>query len=83
VPVGKGRPGTVPALALKVGTLLTTLTVFAGSFGYANAHLYNANAPLAPAVVATSSTTASRSTTSLSSSVRTTSRTPVTTTRSS
>jgi hypothetical protein len=83
VPVGKRRPGTVPAWALKVGTVLATLSVFAGSFGYASAHLFNANAPLKPVVVATSSAIASRGTTSLSSTVRTTSRAPITTTRSS
>ena len=90
---GRKRSGPVPAWALKLGTALATLSVFAGSFGFASSHLYVTNAPLQPAVVATSETTASttsttstsatQSTTSLSSSVRTTTRTAVTTTKSS
>jgi hypothetical protein len=58
------------------------LAVFAGSFGYANTHLYVANAPLQPATVAAAALT-STSTTTLTSSVRTTTRTAVTTTKSS
>ena len=87
---GRKRSGPVPAWALKLGTALATLSVFAGSFGFASSHLYITNAPLQPAVVATSeatttptTTTAPQSTTSLSSSVRTTTRTAVTTTKSS
>ena len=34
------RSGPVPAWGLKLGGLLTTLAVFLGSFGYANANLY-------------------------------------------
>ena len=92
---GRKRSGPVPAWALKAGTALATLSIFAGSFGFASSHLYITNAPLQPAVVAavsdtTTSTTSTptatattQSTTSLSSSVRTTTRTAVTTTKSS
>jgi hypothetical protein len=38
----------VPAWGLKLGSLLTTLVVLAGSFGYARTHVKNANAPLQP-----------------------------------
>jgi hypothetical protein len=62
--------------------LLTTLAVFAGSFGYASTHLYVTNAPLQPATVAAVATT-STSTTTLTSTVRTTTRAAVTTTKSS
>ena len=40
----------MPAWALKLGSLVTTLTVLAGSFGYARAHLKNPDAPLQPPV---------------------------------
>ena len=99
---GPGRnrsPGPVPAWGLKLGGVLTTLAVFAGSFGYAGTHLYVTNAPLQPATVAavaTTSTTAATnasatavpsttttSTTTLTSTVRTTTRTAVTKTASS
>lgn len=91
---GRKRSGPVPAWALKAGTALATLSIFAGSFGFASSHLYVTNAPLQPAVVAavsdatstTSTPTATvttQSTTSLSSSVRITTRTAVTTTKSS
>src|SRR5256885_492775 len=98
-PGRRNRSGPVPAWGLKLGGLLTTLAVFAGSFGYANAHLYVTNAPLQPATVAavatTSSTaaasaaatavpsTTSTTTTTLTSTVRTTTRAAVTTTKSS
>ena len=96
---GRKRSGPVPAWGLKLGGLLTTLGVFASSFGYAGTHLYVTNAPLQPATVAavapTSTTaatsvsatavpsTTSTSTTTLTSSVRTTTRTAVTKTSSS
>jgi len=79
---GRKRSGPVPAWALKIGTALATLSIFAGSFGFASAHVYITNAPLQPAVVSASATT-TESTISLSSSVRTTTRTAVTTTKSS
>ena len=69
--------GKLPAWALKLGTLFTTFTIFAGSFGYATAHLYATNAPLQPATVAASGTT------TLTSTVRTTTQTAITTTRHS
>jgi hypothetical protein len=85
--------GKVPAWALKLGTLFTTFSIFAGSFSYATAHLYATDAPLQPATVAASgtpaatgstSTSASQtSSTTLTSSVRTTRQTAVTTTRHS
>jgi hypothetical protein len=37
-------------LALKLGSIVTTLLVMAGGFGYASAHLKNPNAPLQPPV---------------------------------
>lgn len=95
---GRKRSGPVPAWALKLGGFLTTLAVFAGSFGYTTTHLYVTNAPLQPATVAavaTSSTTAtsaaataapstaSTSTTTLTPTVRTTTRAAVTKTASS
>jgi hypothetical protein len=78
---GRKRSGPVPALALQLGSVLTTLLVFVGSFGYASANLYVTSAPLQPAV----STTAAdeTSSTALTSSVRTTTRTAVTSTKSS
>ena len=98
-PGRRNRSGPVPAWGLKLGGFFTTLAVFAGSFGYANTHLYVTNAPLQPATVAsvaTSGTTAATSatatavpsttstaTTTLTSTVRTTTRTAVTTTKSS
>lgn len=96
---GRKRSGPVPAWGLKLGGLLTTLAVFAGSFGYTTTHLYVTNAPLQPATVAavaTSTSTAatsaaataapsttSTSTTTLTSTVRTTTRAAVTKTASS
>ena len=40
----------MPSWALKLGSLLTTLLVLAGSFGYARTHVKNPNAPLQPPV---------------------------------
>ena len=84
---GRKRSGPVPAWGLKLGGLLTTVAVFAGSFGFASAHPYVTNAPLEPATVAAVATptpsTAAASTTTLTSTVRTTTRTAVTTTKSS
>jgi hypothetical protein len=37
-------------LALKVGSIVTTLLVLLGSYGYASTHVKNPNAPLQPAV---------------------------------
>ena len=37
-------------LALKLGSIVTTLLVMVGGFGYASTHLKNPNAPLQPAV---------------------------------
>lgn len=42
----------MPAWALKLGSIFTTLLVLAGSTDYATAHLKNANAPLQPPVSA-------------------------------
>src|SRR4030081_1790097 len=98
---GPGRPkkrsGPVPAWGLKLGGFLTTLGIFAGSFGYANAHLYVTNAPLQPATVAAGATgataaasastatavtsTASTTTTPLTSAVQTPPRPAVTVTK--
>jgi hypothetical protein len=86
---GRKRSGPVPAWGLKLGGLLTTLTVFAGSFGYASTHLYVTNAPLQPGTVAVAAaataapSTTSTSTTTLTSTVRTTTRAAVTKTASS
>ena len=96
-PGRRNRSGPVPAWGLKLGGLLTTLAVFAGSFGYANAHLYVTNAPLQPATVASAATagatsaaaptavpsTTTTSTTTLTSSVRTTTLPAVTATKTS
>jgi hypothetical protein len=57
------------------------LSILAVSFGFASSHLSITSAPLQPVVVSVSDP--SRSTTSLASSVRTTTRTAVTTTKSS
>ena len=78
---GRKRSGPVPAWALKVGGFLTTVAVFAGSFGYTSTNLYATNAPLQPATVAPSTT--STPTTTLTPSVRTTTRAAVTKTASS
>ena len=40
----------MPAWALKLSAVLVTLFTLAGSFGYANAHVKNANAPLQPPI---------------------------------
>src|SRR5688572_6451617 len=45
---GRKRSGPVPAWGLKLGSLLTTLAVFAGSFGYASSNVFVTNAPLQP-----------------------------------
>jgi hypothetical protein len=95
-PGRRNRSGPVPAWGLRLGGFLTTVGIFAGSFGYADTHLYVTNAPLQPAAaVATATSTAasasataapstgSTSTTTLTSRVRTTTRTAVTTTQSS
>ena len=98
-PGRRNRSGPVPAWGLKLGGFLTTFGIFAGSFGYANTHLYVTNAPLQPATVAsvatagtttastgtaaTSASTTSTTTTTLSSSVRTTTTPAVTKTASS
>ena len=37
-------------LALKIGSIVTTLLVMVGGYGYASTHLKNPNAPLQPAV---------------------------------
>jgi len=37
-------------LALKLGSIVTTLLVMAGGYGYASTHLKNPNAPLQPVV---------------------------------
>jgi hypothetical protein len=37
-------------LALKLGSIVTTLLVMAGGYGYASTHLKNPNAPLQPTV---------------------------------
>ncbi|HEV8535366.1 MAG TPA: hypothetical protein VGR87_06535 [Candidatus Limnocylindria bacterium] len=80
---GRKRSGPVPAWALKLGTALATLSIFAGSFGYAGAHLYATNAPLQPAVVAAATSASTTATVTLGSAVRTTTRAAVTNTRSS
>jgi hypothetical protein len=84
---GRKRSGPVPAWGLKLGGFLTTLAVFAGSFGYTSANLFVTNAPLQPATVAAAATatpsTTSTSTTTLTPTVRTTTRAAVTKTASS
>jgi hypothetical protein len=90
---GRKRSGPVPAWALKLGGFITTLAVFAGSFGYTTTHLYVANAPLQPATVAAAvatsaaataaPSTTTTSTTTLTPTVRTTTRAAVTKTASS
>ena len=40
----------MPAWALKLGSLLTTLMVLTGAFGYARTHIKNPDAPLQPPV---------------------------------
>jgi len=96
-PGRRNRSGPVPGWGLKLGGFLTTLGVFAGSLGYANAHLYVTNAPLQPATVALVATagatsaaaatavpsTTTTSTTTLTSSVRTTTLPAVTATKTS
>jgi hypothetical protein len=96
---GRKRSGPVPAWGLKLGGVVSTLSIFLGSFGYAGTHLYVTNAPLQPATVAevakanttaattaaatAASSTAATTTTRLTSTVRTTTRTAVTSTKSS
>ena len=63
-PGRRNRSGPVPGWGLKLGGFLTTLGVFAGSLGYANAHLYVTNAPLQPATVASVATTGATAATS-------------------
>jgi hypothetical protein len=40
----------MPAWGLKLGSLLTTLLVLVGSYGYTRTHVKNPNAPLQPPV---------------------------------
>jgi hypothetical protein len=88
---GRKRSGPVPAWGLKLGSVMTTLAIFAASFGFAKANLYVTNAPLQPATVAASAATpgaspavaTTRTTTTLTSSIRTTTRPAVTVTKSS
>jgi hypothetical protein len=84
---GRKRSGPVPAWGLKLGGFLTTLAVFAGSFGYTTTNLYVTNAPLQPATVVAAATaapsTTSTSTSTLTPTVRTTTRAAVTKTASS
>ena len=87
---GRKRSGPVPAWGLKVGSVMTTLAIFAGSFGFAKANPYVTNAPLQPATVAASAATPAASpaatttrTTTLTTSIRTTTRPAVTVTKSS
>ena len=90
-PGRKKRSGPVPAWALKVASVVMTLSVFGSGLGYASTHLSTTNAPLQPAVVATTAsagstsaaTSTATSTTTLTSAVRTTTRTAVTKTASS
>jgi len=94
-PGRKKRSGPVPAWALKVASVVMTLSVFGSGLGYASTHLSTTNAPLQPAVVASTGTTTASSgstsaatstatsTTTLTSAVRTTTRTAVTKTASS
>lgn len=82
------RSGPVPAWGLKLGSLVTTFAVFAGSFSYASSNAFVTNAPLQPATVAsvaatTSTSTAAAPTTTLTASVRATTRPAVTRTASS
>ena len=51
-PGRKKRSGPVPAWALKVASVVMTLSVFGSGLGYASTHLSTTNAPLQPAVVA-------------------------------
>jgi hypothetical protein len=44
--------------ALKIGSIVTTLLVLLGSYGYAATHVKNPNAPLQPAVEKTPEATA-------------------------
>ena len=86
---GRKRSGPVPAWGLKLGSAMTTVAIFAGSFGFATANLYVTNAPLQPATVAEAATSATATpstastTTTLTSSVGTTTRAAVTVTKSS
>ena len=82
-PGRKKRSGPVPAWALKVASVVMTFSVFGSGLGYASTHLSTTNAPLQPAVVASTSSAGSTSTTTLTSAVRTTTRTAVTKTASS
>ena len=90
-PGRKKRSGPVPAWALKVASVVMTFSVFGSGLGYASTHLSTTNAPLQPAVVATTAssgstsaaTSTATSTTTLTSAVRTTTRTAVTKTASS
>jgi hypothetical protein len=83
--------GRAPAWALKLASAIATFAIFTSSFGWTATHTYAANAPLQPSVTAsdtaatpsTASPTSSRPTSTLSPQVRTTTRDPITTTRSS
>src|SRR6267378_8095330 len=79
-PGRRNRSGPVPGWGLKLAGLLTTLGVFAGSFGYANAHLYVTNAPLQPATVAAVATTGTTAATTASTATAVTSTASTTTT---
>ena len=79
-PGRKRSPGPVPAWGLKLGGVLTTLGVFLGSFGYANANLYVTNAPLQPATVTAVATTGTMSVTSASTATAVSSTASTTTT---
>ena len=84
VRTGPGRPkkrsGPVPAWGLKLGGFLTTLGIFAASFGYASANLYVTNAPLQPATVAAVATTGATAATSAATATAVTSTATTTTT---
>ena len=82
---------TTPAWALKLGAAVISVAIFGGTFDYATSHMYIANAPLQPGLVANAggtlaavaATTTTQATATLSPSVSTTTRTPVTKTASS
>src|SRR5207247_1668271 len=51
-PARRKPTGKAPAWALKLGSALLAVAIFGGAFDYATSHLYIANAPLQPALVA-------------------------------
>lgn len=76
--------GRSPAWALRLGSIALSLGIFGGTFVYAANHLYVTNAPLQPAVVATTASTAattSAATTSTTTAAAATSSTTATTAR--